>query len=342
MIQLVCMFYNCEEAIIPTLESWKSQVNFFNLFLCQPEGKEYDKTEELVKEWITTNKNSYFEKIKFQGFSKSRNYCLDKCSKKYKWIVFIDDTYHFKGDSLAKELKDLDFNCMSIRITSEKGGNTYDSKRISKTAGKIRYIGDIHENLDCDTEYIIKTCKITDKFYESHEKRSFDRIPYDLNLLEGKTDHRSLYYVAIYKYILYCQRKITPFVVIDSLLKRLKIKEDIEEIFSCLLYLALIKYDLYLEDKSTLDKLGESQNRLREIVGIYLSAALSFEFRCGECYYHIYKITGKKHYIEKAYENRKLPPTGPGECRMPIDESIYNSLIPEEYEMSKKELLINI
>lgn len=345
-IQLICMFYNCEQAIIPTLESWKSQVNFFYLFFAYPENKELDKTYELVKEWSLKNaKICNFKKIKFQGFSKSRNYCLKNSGpdNMYKWTIFIDDTYHYErleNQNLLEELETLNpkFNCIGIRITSEKGGNTYDSRRIIKTSSGLKYTGDIHENIHYDTEYIIKSCKIIDKFYQSHEDRSFERIPYDLNLLKDKTDHRSLYYIAIYNYVLYCKGKVTPFVVVQSLLERLKIKEDMEEIFNCLLYLAIIKYDLYLQVQAENPHYVNSNKNLREIVGIYLLAALSFEPRCGECYYHIYKITGIKHYINKAFQNKKLPEN----CRMPMDESIYTSLIPQEYEMSLKGLLINI
>ena len=274
-----------------------------------------DKTTDNTRDLVPN-----FQAISFKGFSITRNECLDKCyNTDYKWTMIIDDSYELVDNGIMDELDKLDKSIVCVSIIIKTGKMEYQSKRIIRTKSKLRYIGDIHENINFESQYLIKNAYINDVQCDNHKKRTLDRIDFDMSKLVN-TDDRTLYYKAEYTHILYNNDRATLEQVIGAYKLRIANNSpDNEETFICLMRLGLLTRDLKY----------------------YIQAAIKFKNRAGEAWLYAYFLLGEPLFIERAYLHRKL-----GNHRLPCDTSIYdgcdgyNGLITKNYFMYRKKLVL--
>ena len=297
LLQVLLMIKNAEEVIERTLESYR---NYADKFIICDTGSD-DRTIEKIREMNL--KNVWIHSIPFKGFSETRNECVRLAGSACRFTLFIDDSYELtNGKELIKELVALKkHNLLSVTIDNDI--NSYLSPRIYKSSVGVHYIGKIHEIPNTQPTFT-SCCKINDIITDSGLKRTELRTEYDIQQLEGLTDPRSLYYISQLKFRLFLLKKLDPDEVIRAFLKRLEFKVYPEEEFMCLKFLATI----FL-------KIGENNKCL----ACLFEATKVFSGRSGECYYEVYSLTGKEHFLKLAKENKH--PIG---ARLPIDKKLYD------------------
>lgn len=304
MIQILLMCHNCEDTVIDVLNSykWADRICIFHT-------GSYDNTARLLNDFQKDFKKCTIRNIKFEGFSETRNKCLEMTENDgYMFSFFIDDSYLFVGDPklFIKELNYYKkYDTLSIFI--EGKDIRYRSSRIFKCSKKARFIGKIHEIINSKEDVIIASCYIKDIGTEKHAKRTSDRKKYDLMMLENEKDSRSAYYRACTLYKMYMNNECTSKEVIDAFIKRIEFDDDDkEEIFMCYTLLAKLYF-----------KLGDEKTS----VEWFLNAVKVLDWRKGECYFYAYIITGKPEYILQAYKYRYYDKR----CRLPVEISIYSN-----------------
>jgi len=320
-IQLICLLYNCDEIIYQTLESWISEVDRFMLFI---DNKSDIKTIKEIKRFKKNNQQQQvlINFIDFDGFSNTRNECFKRSySLDYTWTIVIDDSYKLLSKcpgALKKELEkhtlNENINCLSVFIKNKE--RMYKSKRIVRTYKKLRYEGNIHENIAWNENSVINDVVLSDIKTDKAFNRSLDRVYYDLQCLDGKTDPRSLYYRAcMYIQLLY-KGEIGYKPVIEKFMDRINTPEETypEECFTCWIHIGNLYHWAITEN------ILDYEIGVKNAVNAYLHAAMEFPSRQGECYFFIWLLTNKDFYLVKAHRHRFV-----GKFDLTIDMSIYSN-----------------
>lgn len=175
-----------------------------------------DDTMLIIKDVLEDIPGRLFQE-EFIDFSQARNKALDLCSGTCKYIITLDDSYVIHGgDSLRKLLKkDKAVGCWLINIgklTDNNLQDSYYSKRIIKTAERLRYVYRVHEDIQV-SEKKIKVIPdgsgifIDDLTFTEHSKRSRNRYNRDIDMLlldhaDNPTEPRTIYYLAKTHFIL--------------------------------------------------------------------------------------------------------------------------------------------
>jgi glycosyltransferase involved in cell wall biosynthesis len=253
--------------------------------------------------------NLILHKSPFQGFSNSRNKCLDLAyDLKYEWTLMIDDSYKLLTNFNELKLVPNYVDAISIVVTKSNGIENL-SNRIIRTSSKLRYIGDIHEYIDSKLTWIVKSIRLLDFVTPNQQLRTYQRNINDLKILEGKTDSRSLYYTACTLNNQYIQGLVNYDIVVNAFKKRILEHQDYpEERFTSMIHIANLL--------NTNDQKYESHK-------YYLQAAIEYPARAGEAYFLLYLSSEINHWLKMAYNNRKV-----GICMMSYDPKIYEVLIP--------------
>ena len=259
------------------------------------------------------------KKIKFQGFSITRNKCFDlSYDKNYTWNIVLDDSYIItQSIFLRDELKNIKKNhhCLSIYIA--RGTMVYKSCRITRTQNKtIRYTGDLHETINYNTDYVIQSSVIEDATNDTHKQRTVDREIYDIKMLKNKLDSRSLFYYAGALLKQFNKGECSKEDCIQGFMNRINCKSDNhEETYMACMLLAHI----YGQE-------NDNENAVR----YYMYAADKFPPRSGEAYMSAYLLTDIVFFLDRAYANRFS-----SEFNIGCDLSIYdkNGLIEQQYNL---------
>ncbi len=319
-IQLVMIIKNGAETIIQCLESYIGHIDRFFIV----DTGSTDQTLELLKKF--SNDHSVDVVLKqeiFKGFSNTRNKALDLSHDlEYDFTIMPDDSYNLVGnfEELERIKKNYNLNCFTCNIM--RNSITYKSKRIFRTSSKLRFHGTIHEVLGGSEDYHLQNCLLNDVECETQKERSVERCHYDLKCLGELNDPRSLYYRAC----VYIQLYKKGLKTLEECIEMYKLRtschsSDHEETFMSFFHIGNIYCML---------------NDNKEAIKNYLSAAIIFPSRQGECYLFIYLLTGSKFYINKAFKNRFV-----GKFRLAIDIDIYSNngnygLIEKNYYLSFK------
>ena len=218
-MDLLLMTTNAEECIINTLESWIDSVNNIYILL----NNITDKTESILKEYKQKHKNITIFKKRFNGFSNTRNELI-KLSKSKKFI-FIDDSYELIDKELfKKESKLFNYGVGAIEVYTN---GICQIRHLINT--KYMYKGHIHETIDFQGTVQKFKSRIYDRQYESHIKRTFDRIDYDMEQLkkENQNDDKIKYYICNYLVKKYHMNLITLEELNENINKKLlEIKDE--------------------------------------------------------------------------------------------------------------------
>lgn len=303
VLQLAMIVKDSADTIVECLESWKPVISYWVIL----DTGSQDATKQLILKTMEGIPGKLYEEP-FKGFSESRNRCLDLIGRKCKYTVMPDDSYILQGaEQLIDQLnnKRAPVVTINIQIKNEKYPDItseYISKRITLSKCKIRYIGKIHEDIEYAADYHLKGCYIVDQPKGSQHERTLKRKEYDLMQLGSSP--RDVYYKGM-TYITMKQNDKA----VECFRERVAMNDkDHEEKFICYI------------------NIGHLTRDVRE----YILAAMEFPARSGEAYFFIYLLTENLHYLNKAYENRKL-----GKCRLPVERSIYEKFIPEIFEKKK-------
>lgn len=141
----------------------------------------------------------------FIGFSETRNLLIELSQPdKYDYNIMIDDSYELRGDLINCLFKQIQIGGSRGLIKIRSGNNWQQRKLIFGGKGrKAKYIGKIHETIECSQEDKIFSipeteCFIEDIVYLHHLQRTIDRMDYDLSQIgDGeKLTRRDNYYKA--------------------------------------------------------------------------------------------------------------------------------------------------
>jgi len=307
-IQAIIMVKDGEESIINTMISLSQNVDVIKIF----DTGSTDKTIELVEEFKKLNQTKVtLSHIPFDNFSQARNLCLEMCNNShYQWTLFVDDSYELNCTyPLRDELKKLpsSVNCVGIKIF--RHNIDYISKRLTRTSAELRYKGHIHEDIDCDIEYIVKNSYIFDRVYDTHMLRTHNRLFSDIKMLRGLTDPRSLFFRANMTFQLYHRGLANAHAVLNACYDRILIDR---------------KYPGHPEDSYAMSMTAGLMCTIlgykKESVQNYLFAALTCKTKSGEPFFYIFLNTDNAFYLNKAYENRFL-----GYHIMPTTSRVYSA-----------------
>lgn len=328
-IQLVIMVKNGGDTIQQVLDSWSNHVDIIRIY----DTGSTDNTQSICKKFQNRKKvKLQMNYLNFIDFSTTRNKCLDLCSDpKYYWTVFMDDSYALvdSDNNFRKCLQGVPeaFNCMDINIT--RGSIVYKSKRITKTATKLRYFGKVHEDVYFHSDYTVDCCHINDIPTEKQKIRTMTRLVQDLKLF-GNSE-RDLYFKANTLQQMWIIGSVPFIEVVKAYNARIYCGSDYhEETFTCLMVLGnmFIKVLQRVKENGDNDVLESVDERTRsEATKHYIKAALVFPPRAGEAYLFAYLINGSNKFIEMAFKKRYLTET----CCLPIDLEIYNAPESREY-----------
>ena len=248
--------------------------------------------------------------IKFKGFSKTRNECIARSFKNYEWTMFIDDSYKLHGS--LDELSSLNPSQKCVSIDIVRNQFKYRSKRIFRTNSGLKFVGEIHEVINSNEDYIMKDCYIEDIPCENHKKRTASRSVYDLEQINKQlsncVDARSLYFKANIITQMIEQKLKTYDDAINAYNERVLFpSDDNEETFMCLINIGHI----------TLQK-EHTEEIYVSAIKSYIRAAITFPNRAGEAYIYAYMVSDNFWHVKKAYENKILKTH-----RLPSEEHIY-------------------
>jgi glycosyltransferase involved in cell wall biosynthesis len=316
-IQLCMIIKNGADTIHDTLNSYTKYVSRMIIL----DTGSTDNTLEILENFKSIYPQLIVYKSPFKGFSESRNQCLDLAyDLNYTWTLMIDDSYQLLTN--FNELQNVPDKVDAISIVVTKTDNVQNlSNRIIRTSSKLRYIGDIHEYINSNLTYPVKSIRLLDVVTPKQQSRTYERNKNDLKILQGKTDSRSLYYTACTLNNQYIQGLIKWNVVVNAFMKRLEKDDYPEERFVSMIHIANL---LHINDD---DKLESHK--------FYLKAAIEYKPRAGEAYFYLYLSSNSPYWLEMAYKNRKV-----GKCMMSYDPTVYEVLIPNCYaELSNYQLL---
>ncbi len=350
LLQLVMIVSNGEDTIISCLESYLKLVDRY--FICV--NNSTDRTLELLKKFKeTTSLPVIIEEIQFNGFSNTRNEAIRLANLEHlliDWTIMPDDSYNFIGDiaQFKRELRTSIVDCLSILI--KRDTISYYSKRVFKKG--VWFKGLIHEVLDTENFKISKHCILEDIGTQYQIKRTEDRLNYDLNQLKDANDCRSLYYKAGIYLRLFMKGEVDISLPIEWYNKRINMySTDYEETFMCHIHIGHLLINetssKICNDPKNLIKNQRFLEMIPRALKEYIKAALIFPPRRGEAYYAAYLITGKYHWIKKAYDSRIYGTVRNRHytCRLAVDTNLYSNngvygSIEEQYYIENKRLLL--
>jgi len=294
-VQLLVMCYNSSKLIVDCLDSWKKSVSSIVVFI---DNKTTDETYNLLK---GRGYKIYF--FDFIDFGTSRNYCLETASKLVRgsyYQLFIDDSFFLIGN-FPKHFGGRE----SYTFTVNTNNNEYHSTRIIRSGDKLRYVGKVHEFIDCKTTcYISKEYfYVLDKKCPEHDQRTNDRLLNDLNALDGLWDFRSLFYlVNISCSLLKCKRSYT----------------SNEICYYAMNYLTTTQGTYFPEERFLVCLI------LGNILGVkwYIKASVIFPARANEAYLGAYYSTRNKNYIKLAHLHLKT-----GDTILPMNSNIEKTIV---------------
>jgi len=297
LFQLAMICKNSSETIVQTLSSYKSIISYWTII----DTGSTDGTQDLIKQTLADIPGQLHE-YPFEGFTKSRNRCLDLIGQHAQYTIMPDDSYFLSDpEALERELANTNYPVVSIRIHFQGNiaNQNYTSKRISLSDSGIRYFGSIHEDLNRGINYEIKSCYMLDLPGQTlQQDRTQTRLRSDLALLAGKNDPRSLYYMAMTHIKLNEHDQAKHY-----LLQRLESNDkDYEERFQSMIHLAVLTKD----------------------TNWYYRAIQEFPTRQAEAWFNLYLHTGHLQCLSNAYLHRKADLT---RCRLPVITDIYHSYI---------------
>ncbi len=322
-VQLLLMVKDGEESIINTLKSYENEVDLIRVF----DTGSTDKTVELVKAYRNTSKTKIkIGYVEFKDFSQARNECIEQSvDSNFTWNLFVDDSYELKTSGLKKILGVVPnyYNCASVEI--HRKSTRYISKRLVKTNSSLRYKGLVHEDINTNN-YFISSIALEDVEYPTHKIRTVNRAVKDYKMLKNAKTERELFFKCNSAFQMLLKQLLSPhdvlntnYIYIDCFKDEVALRENV---FSCLCNSAIIQHYLLSDTK--------------EAIKLFLTAAMTFPFRSGECYYNIYLLSGNTLYLKNAYENRYyrnsfLPINTDyySNDKIGMIENEYNTMFPE-------------
>lgn len=325
-LQVLIMAYNSQDTIAETMLSYKDIADRFIICI---DKKTTDNTVKIIKEMKL--KSVKFHYITFTDFATARNMCLELAGNDYKWTMFVDDSYKLiRPENLIKDLKQTPDGTRAVSINICTNNNVYKSVRILKSIHNIRYIGKVHEIPNQPADYFTNGCYIEDVQCAAHAARTLDRVYDDIRVLSSciEPTPTNLFLFANCLSTLYHNDLSKIDMAINAYNNRAAIRYDAEQRFMSSLSMGhlLIKKGILEGDRNTYKN---------DTIKSYLSAAIIYEPRAGECYYYIYLLTNNKYYLAKAYENRII-----GNHRLNVDFRLYSNYHIGEIEQCYKANLI--
>lgn len=329
-LQIVIMVKNSGPIIEDVIKSWSVLTKNFTIY----DTGSTDGTQELIKS--IKDINLLFKQGEFIDFEISRNESLELAStRKMKYILCIDDSYFFNGcvNIFYKEfhiIKNIGHKVCGIEIKSPIG-NTYISSRLFTK--EHRYKGKIHEVVNGDTTYIIKSFSIIDKEVKYQTERTNSRLlNYDIPLLmKDENIPRNCYYIGHTYRLLYLK---------DLVIKDIEIiKEGNREYYDLSINYLLKRAEMNDEDNEekfiSYDYVGDLlyiHKNEKDAYMYYSKAAMIYPQRAGESLFKMYLISGNTKELELANYCTL------GKCRLETNKEYYNNYIPNEYKKWKETL----
>lgn len=259
LLHLVMIVKNAESVISGTLNACKNFIDYYTIL----DTGSSDNTIQIIKEVMKDKSGEVFQEP-FIDFSTSRNRALDLASKKCKYTLFLDDTYHLNGgEQLRKFISEKKEDCYNIRIYDTTEKKIYYSNRILSTDKGYRYHYRVHEIPI--TKYPPMNIKNEDIFLKDNTniltiKRSQARYQKDiqgllLDLKDNPGDERTLYYLGQTYLMLENYDEARKY-----LLKKVQKKGDNELTFLSYYDLALTSFRLDRDWKEVEDFLMKAYN----------------------------------------------------------------------------------
>ncbi len=201
-----------------------------------------DGTQGVILEHMKGHPGELHERP-WKDFGHNRTEALDLARDKGDYILFLDadDWIEFRG---VEGLPKLTASAYSIRW-EHKGGVAYDKPQLVRSDLPWKWVGVLHEYLDCNTVYVAKGLEGVVNCYGADGARSQNPKKYDeaaevlKKALEEEPDNS--------RYVFYLGESLNdagrPFEAREVYKRRVEMGEEDEEVFFALLRIAMIELE---------------------------------------------------------------------------------------------------